>query len=132
MNTIIRDWMPRQARQADKVFQKKFGKPSGGFLRRRKYQLMHLELFPFGIIHAECIGGDIDLLLNRRVDDRLLPLALRRRRDQHRALCGDGGGRRIRGTDEEEGGHSPRPRFGDCYDPKHVEQLNRLTAASGI
>ena len=32
-----------------------------------KYQLMHIEMFPYGIIHAECVGGDIDLLLNRRV-----------------------------------------------------------------
>ena len=27
---------------------------------------MHIELFNHGIIHAECLGGDIDLLLNRR------------------------------------------------------------------
>jgi hypothetical protein len=27
---------------------------------------MHLELFNHSIIHAECLGGDIDLLLNRR------------------------------------------------------------------
>jgi arylformamidase len=24
-------------------------------------------MFPYHIIHAECLGGDIDLLLNRRV-----------------------------------------------------------------
>jgi hypothetical protein len=28
---------------------------------------MHLEMFNHSIVHAECIGGDIDLLLNRRV-----------------------------------------------------------------
>lgn len=28
---------------------------------------MHIEMFNRGIIHAECVGGDIDLLLNRRV-----------------------------------------------------------------
>ena len=28
---------------------------------------MHLELFNHGIVHAECVGGDIDLLLNQRV-----------------------------------------------------------------
>jgi hypothetical protein len=27
-----------------------------------KYQLMHIEMFPYHIIHAECLGGDIDLL----------------------------------------------------------------------
>ena len=32
-----------------------------------KYQLMHLDLFKLGIIHVECVGGDIDLLLNQRV-----------------------------------------------------------------
>jgi len=32
-----------------------------------KYQLMNIEMFNKGIIHAECMGGDIDLLLNRRV-----------------------------------------------------------------
>jgi hypothetical protein len=31
-----------------------------------KYQLMHIEMFHKGLIHAECIGGDIDLLLNQR------------------------------------------------------------------
>jgi arylformamidase len=46
MNTIIRDWMPRQARQADKVFQKKYGMPLAEFFDDSKYQLMHLEMFP--------------------------------------------------------------------------------------
>ena len=77
MNTIIRDWMPRQARQADKVFQKKYGMPLAEFFDDSKYQLMHLEMFPYGIIHAECLGGDIDLLLNRRVTIGMLPLAVR-------------------------------------------------------
>jgi arylformamidase len=27
---------------------------------------MHLEMFDHHIVHAECLGGDIDLLLNRR------------------------------------------------------------------
>lgn len=66
MNTIIRDWMPRQAREADAHFQKKYGKKLAEFFDDSKYQLMHLEMFNHGIIHAECIGGDIDLLLNQR------------------------------------------------------------------
>ena len=66
MNTIIRDWMPRQAREADAHFQRKYGKKLGEYFTDDKYQLMHLEMFPYGIIHAECIGGDIDLLLNQR------------------------------------------------------------------
>ena len=36
------------------------------FFDDSKYQLMHIELFNHSIIHAECLGGDIDLLLNRR------------------------------------------------------------------
>jgi hypothetical protein len=28
---------------------------------------MHIEMFNHGIIHAECLGGDMDLLLNQRV-----------------------------------------------------------------
>ncbi len=38
-----------------------------------KYQLMHIEMFPHGIIHAECVGGDIDLLLNERVEIGCFP-----------------------------------------------------------
>jgi kynurenine formamidase len=66
MNTIIRQWMPREAKQADAHFRKVHGKPLEEFFDDGKYQLMHLEMFNHGIIHAECLGGDIDLLLNRR------------------------------------------------------------------
>jgi kynurenine formamidase len=66
MNTIIRTWMPRQAEEADKHFQKKYGKPLAEVFTPDKYQLMHIEMFPHHIIHAECMGGDIDLLLNQR------------------------------------------------------------------
>ncbi|MBM4395194.1 MAG: cyclase family protein [Deltaproteobacteria bacterium] len=66
MNTIIRQWMPRQAKQADAHFREKHGMPLEEFFGDDKYQLMHIEMFDRGIIHAECLGGDIDLLLNRR------------------------------------------------------------------
>lgn len=66
MNTIIRTWMPRQAKEADAHFRAKYGMPLDQFYDDGKYQLMHLELFNHGIIHAECMGGDIDLLLNQR------------------------------------------------------------------
>jgi len=66
MNTIIRDWMPRQAREADRLFNQKYGKPLAEVFDDSKYQLMHLEMFNHGIVHAECLGGDIDLLLNTR------------------------------------------------------------------
>jgi kynurenine formamidase len=73
MNTIIRDLMPRQAREADAHFQKKYGKPLKEFFSDDKYQLMHIEMFPHTIIHAECIGGDIDLLLNQRTTIGFFP-----------------------------------------------------------
>ena len=67
MNTKIRDWMPRQAAECDTHMKKKYGKGLDEVFADEKYQLMHLEMFPHGIIHAECVGGDVDLLLNRRV-----------------------------------------------------------------
>ncbi len=66
MNTIIRTWMPRQAEEADAHFRKVYGKPLAEVFTPDKYQLMHIEMFPHHIIHAECLGGDIDLLLNQR------------------------------------------------------------------
>lgn len=66
MNTIIRGWMPRQAKEAEAFFQKKFNQSLEDFFSDDKYQLMHIEMFNKGIIHAECLGGDIDLLLNQR------------------------------------------------------------------
>lgn len=73
MNTIIRDWMPRQALEAEAHFEKTFGKSIAEVFTPDKYQLMHIELFPHGIIHAECLGGDIDLLLNQRVEIGCFP-----------------------------------------------------------
>lgn len=67
MNTKVRDWMPRNAVECDTHFQKKYGKGLTEVFTDDKYQLMHLEMFPHGIIHAECVGGDIDLVLNERV-----------------------------------------------------------------
>ncbi len=67
MNTKIRDWMPRQAAECDIHMQKKYGKGLTEIFTDDKYQLMHIEMFPHGIIHAECVGGDINLLLNERV-----------------------------------------------------------------
>ena len=73
MNTIIRNWMPRQAKEAEAHFQAKYGKGLADVFTDDKYQLMHIEMFPHGIIHAECVGGDIDLLLNERVEIGCFP-----------------------------------------------------------
>jgi arylformamidase len=73
MNTIVRNWMPRQAKEAEAHFQAKYKKGLEEVFVDDKYQLMHIELFPHGIIHAECLGGDIDLLLNERVEIGCFP-----------------------------------------------------------
>ncbi|GIK40816.1 MAG: cyclase [Chloroflexota bacterium] len=129
MNTIIRDWMPRQARQADKVFRKKFNKSLAEHFDDSKYQLMHIEMFPHGIIHAECIGGDIDLLLNRRVTLGFFPW---------RFVDGEASiGRCVAMVDDAEYTELmkkkeslPKTRFGDACDPTHVERLNKLSQAN--
>ena len=129
MNTIIRDWMPRQAREAERVFQKKFGKSLAYVFDDTKYQLMHLEMFPHGIIHAECIGGDIDLLLNQRVTIGFFPW---------RFVDGESSiGRCVALVEDErydalmaQKSRMPKTKFGDAYDPSHVERLNALSAAN--
>ncbi|MFP4484362.1 MAG: cyclase family protein [Spirochaetota bacterium] len=73
MNTKIREWMPKQAKEADQHFQKKYGKKLEEYYTEDKYQLMHIEMFNHGIIHAECVGGDIDLLLNQRATIGFFP-----------------------------------------------------------
>jgi arylformamidase len=46
MNTIIRDWMPRQAAEADKLFREMYGTTLEERFTGDKYQLMHIEMFP--------------------------------------------------------------------------------------
>ncbi|MCI0520256.1 MAG: cyclase family protein, partial [Chloroflexi bacterium] len=129
MNTIIRDWMPRQARQAEKVFRKKFGVSLAEYYDDSKYQLMHLEMFPFGIVHAECIGGEIDLLVNRRVEIGFFPW---------RFVDGESCiGRCVAMVSDEEYAEMmakkaalPKTRFGDAYNPAHLESLNALSKAN--
>ena len=58
--------MPVQAKECDEHFKKVYNKSLDEIFSTDKYQLMHLEMFNHGIIHAECLGGDIDLLLNQR------------------------------------------------------------------
>jgi kynurenine formamidase len=126
MNTIIRDWMPRQASEADIVFQDMYGTTLAERFTPDKYQLMHIEMFPHHIIHAECIGGDVDLLANRRAMIGFFPW---------RFVDGESCiGRCVAFVEENEyeelmvrKGDLPETRFGDCYDPAHVEQISRLT-----
>jgi len=126
MNTIIRDWMPRQAKEAEKVFQKNFGKSLAEYYDDSKYQLMHIELFPHGIIHAECVGGDIDLLLNQRVQIGFFPW---------RFVDGEASiGRCVAFVEDDryeelmkkkEG--MKKTKFGDVINPDHVTSLDKLS-----
>ncbi len=126
MNTIIRDWMPRQRKQAEKVFKKKHGKTIEEFYDDTKYQLMHLEMFPYGIIHAECIGGDLDLILNRRIQIGFFPW---------RFVDGEASiGRCVAAVDDDEyielmkkKADLPKTKFGDAYNPRHVESINAIS-----
>ncbi len=129
MNTIIRDWQPRQTRQAEKVFKKKHGKTVAEFFDDSKYQLMHVEMFPYGIIHAECVGGDIDLLLNRRATIGFFPW---------RFVDGEACiGRCVAFVDDKDYDElmkkkekMPKTKFGDACDSTHVERLERLSKAN--
>lgn len=75
MNTIIRDWHPKRFREAEAKLVAKYGqKWDEMFPPEIYYQVMHLKLFPKGLVHAENIGGDIDKVNNKRVWIGLFPL----------------------------------------------------------
>jgi len=128
MNTIIRQWMPRQAKQADAWFRRRYGQALEERFDDSKYQLMHIEMFPYHIIHAECIGGDIDLLINQRVQIAFFPW---------RFVDGESSiGRCVAMVDDEKyealmqrKAQMPLTKFGDAYDPAHLASLNRQVAA---
>lgn len=129
MNTIIRQWMPRQAKEADRVFKKKYGMTLEEFFDDTKYQLMHIEMFPFSIIHAECFGGEIDLLLNRRVKVGFFPW---------RFVGGESCiGRAVAFVEDGEYAELmakkatlPKTKFGDAFDLAHVEKINGFSKAN--
>lgn len=129
MNTILRQLMPRQAAVADKVFQKKYGKTLAQFYDDTKYQLMHIEMFDKGIIHAECIAGDLDLLLNRRVQVAFFPW---------RFVDGESSiGRCVAFVDDDEyeklmkqKAGMPKTKFGDAINTVHLESIEKHTKAN--
>lgn len=127
MNTIIRDWMPRQRRQADFVFENKYNSTLEETFSDDKYQMMHIDLFPHKIIHAECIGGDIDLVLNRRLQIGFFPW---------RFVDGEASiGRCVAFVEDDEHeelmakkDEMEKTRFGDVVDPAHIENLDKIAA----
>jgi len=67
MNTILRSWHPKLFIQAENKLKEKYGKTwDEMFPLEEFYQIMHLKLFPKKLVHAENIGGDIDMLNNKR------------------------------------------------------------------
>ena len=75
MNTIIRNWHPGPFAAADKKLREKYGKSwDAMFPLDEYYQVMHIKLFPKGIVHAENLGGDIDKLSNQRAWIGCFPL----------------------------------------------------------
>jgi arylformamidase len=75
MNTIIRTWHPRDFQAAEKKLKEKYGKGwDEMFPLEEYYQVMHLKLFPKGLVHAENIGGQINEVSNKRLWIGLFPL----------------------------------------------------------
>ena len=75
MNTIIRDWHPKPFKEAEALMLEKYGKSWDElFPPKEYYQVMHLKLFPLGIVHAENLGGEINAVNNKRVWLGLFPL----------------------------------------------------------
>jgi len=117
-NTAIRGWCPRQLKECQAHFKRKYGKRVEEIFDDSKYQLMHIELFNHHIVHAECVGGDIDLLLGQRCQIGCFPW---------RFVDGESSIARIVGFVEEERfdalmkekARRPLTRFGDVahFDP---------------
>ncbi len=75
MNTIIRNWHPRDFAVADRKMRDEYGKSWDElFPLEEYYQVMHLQLFPKGLVHAENIGGQINEVGNKRLWIGLFPL----------------------------------------------------------
>ena len=83
-------------------------------------------MFPYGFIHAECLGGEIDLLCNQRVTVGFFPW---------RFVDGESSiGRCVAMVEDEKydalmkvKSEFPKTKFGDAFNPKHLEQINHLS-----
>lgn len=60
MNTIVRNWHPTTFAEADRKLQKQLGGTWDElYPLEHYYQDMHLNMFPFGILHAENLAGEL-------------------------------------------------------------------------
>ena len=69
MNTVIRRLRPDLASEAEAHL----GRPLEEIFPDSGYQIMHTFLFPYGIVHCENVGGDVDELLNSRCEIGAFP-----------------------------------------------------------
>jgi len=76
MNTIIRQWHPARFIEAEKKIKEQYNGKSWDevFPQDIYYQVMHLKLFPKKIVHAENLGGEINLVKNKRAWIGCFPL----------------------------------------------------------
>lgn len=77
MNTIIRDWHPKAFKKAEEKICKQYNVGSWDemFPPEKFYQIMHLELFPKGVIHAENLWiPDDPAITNKRTWVGCFPL----------------------------------------------------------
>ena len=75
MNTIIRDWHPKAFEACNEKMMETYGKKFDDlFPQEEFYQVMHLQLFPKGLVHAENLAGDIEKLSNKRAWVGCFPL----------------------------------------------------------
>jgi kynurenine formamidase len=63
MNTVIRRIRADEVEDAEK----KLGKSLDEIFPKADYQIMHTLLFPHDIIHIENLGGQIDEVLDRKI-----------------------------------------------------------------
>ena len=83
-------------------------------------------MFSYHIAPAECLDGDIDLLCNQRAMIGFFPW---------RFVDGESSiGRCVAKVEDDEHDEMmarkaelPKTRFGDCFDPRHVERIDGLT-----
>jgi arylformamidase len=74
MNTIIRRLRPDLAKEAENYFG---GRPLDEIFPAEDFQFMHTQLFKHDLVHVENIGGDIEQVLNRRINIGVFPWRFR-------------------------------------------------------
>lgn len=69
MNTVIRKIRADEAEEAEA----RLGRPLDELFPKTDYQIMHTLLFPHRVVHIENLGGEIDQVLDRRIQFGCFP-----------------------------------------------------------